>query len=124
MTNIGKIVQRTELDAPASLPLTHAVEQFGAGMHVELLVNVPLVSKRSPLGNAKLFLNAGNVVAVRKHGKHITFAWRKTARICKKSAVTGQSVYFIGHIISRNNGIARSALFHIRCPISPIVAKT
>lgn len=72
-----------------TLPLTHAVEEFGTGMYVELLVNVPLVGKRRPLGNTELFLNAGNVIAVRKHGKHITFAWSKTALVCNKSAVTG-----------------------------------
>ena len=121
---IGEIVQRTELVRRRHLPPTYAVEQFGTGMHIELLVNMPLVSKRRPFGNAKLFLNSGNVIAAREYSKHITFAWSKTALICNESAVTGQGIYFIGQIISRNNGISCGSLSHAQCPVDPVMAKT
>lgn len=93
-------------------------------MHVELLVDVPLVSKRSPLGNAELFLNAGNVIAVREYGKHITFAWSKTALICNKSTVTGQGICFIGQIIGLDTGMSRRSPFHVQRPVDPVMAKT
>lgn len=82
-----------------TLPLTHAVEEFGTGMYVELLVDVPLVGKRRPLGNTQLFLDTGDVIAAREHGKYVTLARSQAARICNENTVAGQSVYFIGQTI-------------------------